>query len=93
MTKKTFIIFLLLITVFLGSCKNNNKNEQSKSKPVMERINEYPELKKALQYYSSPKDSLKKRAMLFLIKNLDAKTRLTTMADQDIVSLYRKMAI
>jgi len=46
---------------------------------------------KALHHYSAPKDSLKKKAMLFLINNMDAKKRLTTDADKKIVPFYKEM--
>ncbi len=87
-TTKNISFFLLLI-IMLGSCKKNEL--QSKSKTILERINEYPELKKALHHYSAPKDSLKKKAMLFLINNMDAKKRLTTDADKKIVPFYKEM--
>ncbi|TCK56435.1 hypothetical protein C8C83_4450 [Flavobacterium sp. 90] len=98
--KKNIIYLFLYITVsLLISCKKHNsvtinlKNELEKNKTLLERVDQYPELKAALNHYSDPKDSLKRKAMHFLIANLDNKKGLTKIADNEIVSIYKKMYI
>lgn len=88
-------LLLLLIAISFSSCKKDSNvavilKEKPKSKTLIERINNYPELKIALQHYSLPKDSLKRKAMFFLINNLENKMGLTKIADKEIVSVYHK---
>lgn len=95
------ILFLLLciFASLLVCCKennsetkkNNSETQTKKNKTTLERISKYPELKAALNHYSKPEDSLKRKAMYFLIVNLDYKKGLTKNADNEIVSIYKKM--
>ena len=63
MLKKETVKFILLSFVIVG-CNSGSLTRDDKFK-------QNPELKKAFDFYASPKDSLKKKAMLFLIDNLE----------------------
>jgi hypothetical protein len=91
-----FLLLCIFVSFFMGCSQNNTaekKNEikAGKSKTLLERINENPELKAALDHYSKPQDSLKRKAMRFIIANLDNKKGLTKIADDAVVNIYKKM--
>jgi len=95
--RNSAFLLLCICASFIMGCKQNNtakkKNETkaSNNKTLLERINENPELKVALDHYSKPQDSLKRKAMRFIIANLDNKKGLTKISDYEIVSVHRKM--
>jgi hypothetical protein len=82
----TLIAFLTLI-----SCKNNDEINYKSSKPITERLEQYPELKKALLHYKAPKDSLKRKAMLFLISNMEFKNGLNEKSDNEVAAVRQQL--
>lgn len=66
MARPNKLILILLIGFFL-SCQNPNRDLNT----ILSLSEENrPELETAIQHYSSPSDSLKKQAVIFLIKNM-----------------------
>ncbi|MDD4921192.1 MAG: hypothetical protein PHS30_01800 [Bacteroidales bacterium] len=66
---KKYILLTLLVTIFF-SCKNQEK--EALERTFSQAGDNKKELQKVLDHYSEPKDSLKKQAAIFLIKNMSA---------------------
>ncbi len=78
-TKNEFFFLALFLIFSQLSCRyNGHKNqtkvyEESGQMALNEKLTINPNLQQALDYYNDPGDSLKKRALLFLIENMENK--------------------
>ncbi len=92
---KNRIFFLALIVIFSQlSCQYNARQGQLKvyEEPgeisLEEKTAINPGLQKALEHYRYPKDSLKRRALLFLIENMENKKGYALRETKKFIAVY-----
>lgn len=86
--RKNILIFLLLTLIF--SCQKHNPKITEVLRLAGENRNE---LEKVLNYYTSPRDSLKDRAARFLIENMSNKFSMEGRGLDNYVSFLDSLAI